>query len=95
MNDQRLTLLAMALSSTLTAGVAFPQTTAPPANMAAGKTAAAASSSLSAQDRKFVDTAAEAGAAEAAKGQLAESHSSSADVKGLAARMVSDRFLMP
>jgi putative membrane protein len=90
MNDQRLTLLAMALSSTLTAGVAFPQTTAPPANMAAGKTAAAASSSLSAQDRKFVDTAAEAGAAEVAKGQLAESHSSSADVKGLAARMVSD-----
>jgi putative membrane protein len=90
MNDQRLTLLAMALSSTLSAGVAFSQTpVAPQADMATGK-AAVASSRLSAQDRKFVDAAAEAGAAEVAMGQLAESHSGSADVKGLAARMVSD-----
>jgi putative membrane protein len=91
MNDQRLTLLAIALSSTLTAGVAFSQTqTAPPANAAADKAPSSANSTLSTQDRKFVNTAGEAGAAEVAMGQLAESRSSSADVKGFAARMVSD-----
>lgn len=85
MNDRRLTLLAIALSSTLTAGVAFSQAqTAPPMSKASAAT------TLSTQDRKFVNTAGEAGAAEVAMGQLAESHSSSADVKGFAARMVSD-----
>lgn len=87
MNTPRLTILAAALSSTLMAGVAFSQiqSAAP-----AGKNAKAASSALSAQDRKFVNSAAEAGAAEVAMGQLAEDHAGSADVKGFAARMVSD-----
>ncbi len=89
MNERRLTLLAIALSSTLSAGVAYSQAqTAPPTKKAPEKTAASAT--LSAQDRKFVNTAGEAGAAEVAMGQLAESHSASADVKGFAARVVSD-----
>jgi putative membrane protein len=89
MNEPRLTLLAIALSSTLSAGVAYSQAqTAPPTKKAPEKTAASAT--LSAQDRKFVNTAGEAGAAEVAMGQLAESHSASADVKGFAARVVSD-----
>ena len=86
-NTPRLTILAAALSSTLMVGVAFSQIqSAAPAS----KNAKPGSSALSAQDRKFVNTAAGAGAAEVAMGQLAEDHAGSADVKGFAARMVSD-----
>jgi putative membrane protein len=81
MNYPRLTILAAALSATLMAGVApAQQPTAAPANPKAA----------SAHDRKFVNTAAEAGAAEVAMGRLAQDHATSPDVKGFAARMVSD-----
>jgi putative membrane protein len=45
---------------------------------------------VSAQDRRFIMTAAEAGAGEVALGQLAKDHAASTDVKDFAARMVSD-----
>jgi putative membrane protein len=45
---------------------------------------------LNGQDRKFVTSAAEAGAAEVAMGKLASDHASSTDVKSFAARMVTD-----
>ena len=46
--------------------------------------------SLSAQDKKFVNTAAEAGAAEVAMGKLASERANSADVKSFGSRMVQD-----
>ena len=45
---------------------------------------------MSAQDKKFVNNAAEAGAAEVAMGKLASERASSADVKSFASRMVQD-----
>ena len=45
---------------------------------------------LTGQDRKFVNTAGEAGAAEVAMGKLASDRASSAEVKSFATRMVQD-----
>jgi putative membrane protein len=45
---------------------------------------------LSGQDRKFVNTAAEAGAAEVAMGKLASDHAGSTAVKSFATRIVAD-----
>jgi putative membrane protein len=83
-----LTLLAAAISTTLTAGVAFAQIPVTPSN--SGKPARTGASALGVPDAKFVTTATEAGAVEVAMGKLAQDHASSSDVKGFAARMISD-----
>jgi putative membrane protein len=85
MNSPRLTILAAALSATLMAGVAVAQIQA-----AGPATAKGGNPAMRPQDRKFVNTTAEAGAAEVAMGRLAQDHAGSSDVKGFAARMVSD-----
>lgn len=50
------------------------------------------SGGLRSHDRKFVNSAGEAGAAEVAMGKLAKDHAASADVKNFASRMVSDQL---
>jgi putative membrane protein len=90
MMSLRHALLALALSSALGAGLhpAQAQTTnLPPADRAIPAPRGVA---VSAQDRKFVIGAAEAGAAEVAMAQLASDRAASPDVKDFAARMVSD-----
>ena len=62
------------------APAATPPSTAAPAHAKA----------LSAQDRKFVTTAGEAGAAEVEMARIAMDRADSSDVKGFASRMVSD-----
>lgn len=61
-----------------------------PATLPTTIATSAPSKPLSAQDRKFVETAAEAGVAEVEMARVAMEHASSTDVKSFASRMVSD-----
>lgn len=73
-------------------GAARPSTANQPADvgsMGQSKTG----SNLAAQDKHFVTTAAEAGAAEVAMGKLASERASSADVKAFASHMVTDHTM--
>ena len=63
---------------------------ASPSSAGMNKSGATMGAALTGQDSKFVNTAAEAGAAEVAMGKLASDHASSADVKSFASRMVTD-----
>jgi putative membrane protein len=91
MKTKHLNLLTLAVSAALAASVTLAQIPAtsptPSGKSAAGPMSAAG---LNEQDRKFVASAAEAGAAEVAMGKLASDHASSTDVKSFAARMVMD-----
>lgn len=93
MNRSQLKAIALALSATFAAGASVAQTSAtqPPVTSPAASPAKAVSgTALSSSDRKFVTTAAEAGAAEVAMGKLAKDKATSADVKDFASHMVSD-----
>jgi putative membrane protein len=92
MQTTHLNVLTLLLCSTLVASTSFAQTPAAPPPTPGSKSVAGSMSAagLNGQDRKFVNNAAEAGAAEIAMGKLASDHASSADVKSFAARMVAD-----
>jgi putative membrane protein len=94
MNAIRLSALAVALATVFTAGAVMAQASAtqpPVTSPAAAPTASSsATTAISSHDRRFVTTAAEAGAAEVAMAELAKDHAASAAVKDFAARMVSD-----
>ncbi|MGH8713752.1 MAG: DUF4142 domain-containing protein [Casimicrobiaceae bacterium] len=99
-------LVAVAVGALFAAGAAFAQTgsygttqapaatkTAPAGQSTAKPPSAMAASpgkALSAQDRKFISTASEAGAAEIEMARVAMERASSSDVKDFASRMVSD-----
>jgi putative membrane protein len=92
MKSRHLKLLTIALSGALVASTSVAQTpgasASPPGIKSTADTMGAAG--LNAHDKKFVSTAAEAGAAEVAMGKLAADRASSADVKSFGSRMVTD-----
>jgi putative membrane protein len=86
--DLTRTALAIAVLGVLTGAPAtFAQGT-PSKGPAASK--ASGSTQLSASDKKFMETAADAGMTEVEAGKLAQSKASSADVKSFGSRMVDD-----
>jgi putative membrane protein len=74
----------------LASGAVFAQAAAPGTTQGPAAGMTPPSKALSAQDRKFVATAGEAGAAEIEMARIAMDRAQSSDVKSFASRMVSD-----